>query len=337
MADTVNRINPADYELNTIQRNLANRIDSLASSAGTGTYKDQIFLKPLLQQVRGPGTPFSIKQPALSIAGDPQNTNQNTWVFGTPPTVDKPAVNAFGTIYGQVVTFGDIYQSGSSYQTGDTNTTGNLFAGKTLKIGGTSALNDNVIVSPKSVNGFIIQPGATGPAFYITNLARNVANFILFDTGYLQSVSGATYSDTVQAPSFVSGVGFKEYVPLGFINRTNTANAIRSIEPTGSINMQVDQPMPYPGSIVGISVSMSATIAVSTTVVILRNGVAFCNIVIGSNSANGATQMAKGAFKFNAGDTLGASGVTGSTGTVLGAAQYPAFSIRVAVLVEMGA
>ena len=105
---SVKRIRPSDYELSTVQDNLADPVDQLLAKANGTANNSQIILSPKLQQLYGAGTPYSIQAPALQVNGDLQNTGGTSVVIGTPATATTSQLNANTIIYGSVNIFGPV-------------------------------------------------------------------------------------------------------------------------------------------------------------------------------------------------------------------------------------
>jgi len=114
MDSKVKRIRPKDYELSTVQDNLANAVDQLLGQAnGTVESSPQLVLSPQLQQLRGAGTPYSLQAPALQIHGDTQSTGGSIVVIGDPATSTLPQYNAPVKLYGSLSATGPIVSDGT--------------------------------------------------------------------------------------------------------------------------------------------------------------------------------------------------------------------------------
>lgn len=326
MSKTVKRIRPKDYELSVVQDNLADAIQELIDAQGSKATSDQITLKPLLQQLRGAGSPQTIQTPALLVHGDPSNSGGNTIVLGDPASANSPAVPANVLL------------------------TGNTQANGTVGINGYTKINGSVSVSTAGVNGFVIMPPVAGPAFYVTNIAGNSATFVISDDGTFAangngSVNGTlTVNNTTTAPSFVSGQGFKSYIRMGNTYRSNgqTGN-LRSIEMVMQTSVLgatgyvlVNEQMPFAGSIVGLAVWLDRPVNSAMTLQVYRNAPAattgaYINVnAVATGAITPATPITfpKGQFPFNAGDYLG-MGTFLATGAVVVA--------KIGLVVEFGA
>ncbi len=290
MDTTVKRIRPADYELSTVQDNLAASLQQVLDfinkngNAATGGASPQLTLSPLLQSVRGPGTPQSIQTPALLVHGDPSNSGQNVVTIGDPATATASAIGAQVGITGAVNIIGAV-----SIQ-GDTNVRG------------------NTVFFNRAGNGFIITPPVAGPAFYVTNIGGSTATFIVNDDGSASSVK------SISAPTFISNSGFKSVICLGeFWHTSAVANTAYQLQKavvntaTGGNGLTpwAFKP-PQPGSIVGLSLNQAGPVTGTNYLQIYKNGVNYYSWLAGTGG-NGAcfwTSFGKGILTFNAGDTL---------------------------------
>jgi hypothetical protein len=268
--NNVPKLQPRDPELARIQNNLANTLQGVldkqsGAAAGTAT------LAPVMQQVRGRGTPYTVKVPALKISGRPDGPfvpSQPTIVWG-----DAKRTSATGVVtpqrdvelfsYGQAVFFG----------------------------------------SAVTTDGFILIPQVAGSAFRIAPNNASTCFQVNFD-------GSTTCAGPVTAPSVVSAAGFKCWLPpLSYWNPGYTGGSQFMVLPLAQANGTASTtpwvfPCVRPGSLTGISVSHAGVFALTCSVSVYKNGQVLYSGNVTSGSATGYIAFTKGAYPFLSGDVL---------------------------------
>lgn len=173
-------------------------------------------------------------------------------------------------------------------------------------INGQFFVNGTAYFKAPSTNGVVIQPGAAGVAFYVTNVAGTAANFLVYDTGAV--VSNGSFT----GPSFVSSAGFKQTVKMGQYYHTsypggqkNTVEPLYNIA-NGAMNSKVARHIaPRAGSITAIMVDNETPVNATCDVGVAINGTQIVYPrLMAANAGKGTFTYAKGAVPFNAGDTI---------------------------------
>lgn len=106
MDSSIKRIRPKDYELSVVQDNLADVLQQVLdylNRQAPDKASAQAELAPLLQQLRGPGTPQSFQKPALIVHGDPSNSVNESVIIGDPASASAAQISAHVLIHGNVV------------------------------------------------------------------------------------------------------------------------------------------------------------------------------------------------------------------------------------------
>jgi hypothetical protein len=295
MDTSVKKIRPSNLELSQVQDNLAEAIQNLLDLVNSPN-SPQMELSPLLQQLRGPGTPKTVQTPALRIHGDPSNSGMDVVTIGDVATSTAAAVSAQVGITGAV------------------NINGAISTAGTVNIGGTTTIRGHVNIFPSGSNGVIITPPVAGPAFYVTNIAGTVANFLVNDTGDSQTQGNFTGYKTITGTNVVSNAGFKTVVHAGtHWNSAYGANGINPIQqPVVNGNGGGLGTTPFlmkwshAGSVVGASLNQAGPLVGTNYLQILKNGslVYTWTCGTGGNNATFWGSFAKGAIPFAAGDTM---------------------------------
>lgn len=106
MDSSIKRIRPKDYELSVVQDNLADVLQQVLdylNRQASDKASAQAELAPLLQQLRGPGTPQSFQKPALIVHGDPSNSGNESVIIGDPVSASAAQASAHVVVYGNLV------------------------------------------------------------------------------------------------------------------------------------------------------------------------------------------------------------------------------------------
>lgn len=283
MQTSVKKIRPSDFELSQVQDNLAEAIQQLldlVNKPGSG----QMELSPLLQRLRGPGTPQSVKTPALRIHGDPSKSGVDTVTIGDPATATASAIGAQIGITGALTLTGPLSMIGI------------------LSVIGQLLMTGNSVFRPTSAQGVVVVPVDTGVGFAV----RNPAN-----TGNVFSVSGA---GVALSSSFSSDRGFKTVISCGkYWNSAYPANiAVQTYEAVvnGSGGGNGTTPFIYrwshPGSVVGMSLNQAGPISGVNYLAVYKNGAVAYTWTAGAGSYNTSftTSFNKAAIPFAANDVM---------------------------------
>lgn len=293
MDTSVKRIRPTNLELSQVQDNLAECIQQLLDFAN-GNADLQAVLEPALEQLRGPGTPYSLRSPALVVHGDKSNSGKDVVTIGDPATESAPAVPA------QVGVIGKVSVEGPVTLKGNVDATGNY------AFNGDVSGNGNFFFKSRTGDGFVISPNVAGASFFVTNVGNTVPVFIVYDTGQT-IIAGPT-----SAPTFISNNGFKAIVPMGHYYHTsypggqrNTVEAIVNQVTNGANYKTARFVAPRKGSVTAIMVDLEFAVNARTDAGVLVNG----NLIVypsimAANVAKGAVNYPKGVVPFNAGDVL---------------------------------
>lgn len=302
MEKAVKRIRPVDFELSQVQDNLAECIQQLLDSLN-GTAAAQFILSPLLEQLRGAGTPYSVKTPALQVKGrkDGQTQpGQPTVVIGDPSStsnngVVSPQKDAFTTHYGKVVFVGSPYT------------------------------DDGVVIVPQVAGTIIRIPtlDGVGTTFFMladgtTYLRGSFSNNGPVNLGGDTAITGTlNVGQTVTSPNFNSFAGFKNTVCCGtWWNTQYQANTLVQLQVAvvnqaalgGPGNTPFCMKFTHNGSIVGMTLNQAGPNPTPHTLFIYKNGVLSYTWLAGSGGANATfwAQFPKGTagLTFLAGDTL---------------------------------
>lgn len=287
MDTTVKRIRPRDYELSTVQENLATVLQQVLdylNKPGESKTGQQADLAPLLERLRGPGTPQSLKTPALVVHGDAANTGTDVIRIGDPATATASAIGAQVGIIGSM------------------NLTGPLSMIGILSVIGQLVMTGNSIFRPTSAQGVVIVPADAGVGFAVRNPA---------DTGNLFSVSGS-------GPALVSSIssdrGFKQIISAGtYWNSAYTANtSVQLFQPVinanggGAGTTPFSFPWPFPGSVLAISMNQAGFISGTNFFAIYKNGAVAYTWTAGAGGFNTPYRItfAKNAIPFAVGDVM---------------------------------
>jgi hypothetical protein len=289
MDTSVKKIRPSNLELSQVQDNLAEAIQNLLDLVNSPN-SPQMELSPLLQQLRGPGTPKTVQTPALRIHGDPSNSGMDVVTIGDVATSTAAAVSAQVGITGAV------------------NINGAISTAGTVNIGGTTTIRGHVNIFPSGSNGVIITPPVAGPAFYVTNIAGTSARFVVNDTGAVSS------ADNMSAATMTSSAGFKTVIHAGtHWNTAGTANSLNglnfpvvNVANGGNGTTQFIYKWSHPGSVVGASLNQAGPVTGTNYLQILKNGSLLYTWTAGAggNNATFWGAFSKGTITFAAGDTM---------------------------------
>jgi hypothetical protein len=257
-----------------VQDNLANAIQQLLDFAN-GTASPQTVLAPIMQQLQGVGTAYSVKTPALTVKGRPDGpfqVNQPTILLGEPQqttanaqTISQKDMQIFS--YGQIVAFGSRVQQ----------------------------------------DGFVIIPYVPGAAFRVAPNNSSNAFVVNYD-------GTAGCSGNFTAPSYTNGNGFKNTIPVGaYWNTSYTASANVQLQQAvmNAANNAVGVTpfiwkFTHAGSITGMSMNQAGSTTGTNYLLIYKNGVNVYvwNAGVGTGNATFWAAFAKNAIAFAAGDTL---------------------------------
>jgi hypothetical protein len=313
MDSKVKRIRPKDYELSTVQDNLANAVDQLLKGSSSSSTTSPLVLSPTAKSLAGPGSTQVLDQPALLVHGDKTASSGNSVVFGDVATAAAAQVGCNVGIYGNLNV------------TGATTHNGDL------------AVNGNTVFRNRSDGGVAIVPLANTTAFYTTNAGNSAVQFSVSENG------SATSRGTITANNFTSLVGgFKTHINMGTQWRQTTqggilrsAAVLSRTDTNGSTSTVCAHVMPFAGSIVGIDFMMDRTLAADVTVQVFKNTLGTTGQIIdvmgikaGFQTPSPSITFAKGTYAFNAGDYLGMGCYIGTGYT---------FAANFGLIVEFGA
>lgn len=311
MDQIVKRIRPKDFELSTIQDNLANAIDQLLANPAY-VPPNQFTLFPTLKNIAGPGSTKTVDRMALWVKGDESASGQYVVQIGSPATETKPQYNA------------------------------------PIKVYGLLDISGMLIVRPPAANGVAIVPGAVGPAFYITNVGNTSPRFVVTDTGAVSAQDDIKSATSVSAPNITgtnitganilgttnvrgatvrSDKGFAMAAYMGGLNNSatqaNTAytlvvNTLNQALLGATMNLPIRVGAPRSGSVVGISVYNSGATTANCSVQFYRGTGLAATMAMGQAGAN--VTLVKDIPKdtpgwgFNAGEALSAALVFSANG-----------------------
>lgn len=291
MDKSVKRIRPKDYELSTVQDNLANPLQQVLEFINGNKNSAQIELSPLLQRLRGPGTPQSIQTPALLVHGDSSNSGGNTVVLGDAPTANAAQIGCNVGLYGNLNLYGASVLTGALTVVGST-----VFRGNVSIVAGLNAFS---VMSQDSSN-----PASV--VMFMQNYQGN-ANWALCQDG------SVTAQGTQTATSFVSGVGFKSMLPMGGFWNTNYPGGIlftqQVIRQTGNLGaastIAQKETMASAGSVTAITVSLDTAVNATMQAGVYKNGAQiYYGTIAAANVTKGVIKISKGAVPFAQGDVL---------------------------------
>lgn len=186
--------------------------------------------------------------------------------------------------------------------------------GVSIALSGNLAVYGTAFFKAPGINGFVIQPGAVGPAFYVTNLAGNAALFVVYSDGGMSSVG------QISGASVVSNVGFRHVLDMGTYWTNNYPGGIVSTvefinNGSSTLSLVKRHVMMSAGSVTGLSLRLNGSVSAAAQVVLFINGTQLAApIVIAAGGLKGYASYAKGTFKFVAGDELTCGINFGATG-----------------------
>jgi hypothetical protein len=270
----VKKIRPDDQQLSMVQDNLANAIQQLLDYAN-GASAQQSVLAPIMQQLAGAGTPYTVKTPALQVKGrtdGPFIPNQPTMILGEAQynnaqgvTVPQRDNEIFS--YGQIVAFG----------------------------------------SQIAPDGFVIIPVVSGSAFRVAPNNTYTCFQVNFD-------GSAGCTGNFNAASFTNTNGFKTVLDVGQVWNSaapaggtyQTQYAVANQNGNGLGLTPFVYKFSHSGSVVGWSFNNAGPALGNMGLRIYKNGAQINNITVGSGGSNATFwgTIAKGVNAFSAGDTL---------------------------------
>jgi len=236
MDKKVKRIRPKDYELSTVQDNLANAVDQLLGSSTPSSQTGPLVLSPSLKNVAGPGTALVLDQPGLTVNGNPTDSTGNAVVLGNPATETTPQYPAAVKLYGSISATGPIV-------------TDSVIAGNSVQ-----ALTVNSSAgfkAPLAVGSFYstapVAGAFTPTAIFLVNQA-NVTNFIYFNYRW-------------QYPGSIVGVSCNKFGP-------NNGSITLRILKNGAVNSDIGMGVLADGATYWAAYPKSAQFAAGDTMTV---------------------------------------------------------------------
>lgn len=274
MDQTVKRIRPADFELSTVQDNLANCIDQLLTSAQSTASSNQFVLFPTLKNIAGPGSTKTLDKQALVVNGDTSKSGVPVVQFGTPATATVAQIDAPFNLYGTLTTFG------------------------------------NGIFRTPTGGYLAVTPASAGTCFYTTSVGNTAVRLTIDDTGSLNSSATVAATNVVSSVGFKNTIPCGTFWHNAYVaNATyQMQEAVVNTNGNGLGSTPFLMKFTHAGSIIGMSLNQAGPITGSNFLIIYKNGAAVYTWNAGAGNNNSTFWVAfpknSAGLTFVAGDTL---------------------------------